>query len=83
MPTTRELIRRHPNVSQASGDVWDEGREGGKWAVLRPGLVCIYSGAHTCHEWTWGKLLRAVRAAQPCGCVECDVCEERGRSDAD
>jgi hypothetical protein len=44
--------------------------------VLKPGLVS--DELHTCHEYTWGALLKAVRNAHACDCPECQ--EDKARA---
>jgi len=76
MSKMADYIRAHRNTSDNPSDVWDEG-EDGKWAVLKPGLAS--DELHTCHEYTWGALLKAVRAARPCDCQDCqdDLAREK------
>jgi hypothetical protein len=76
MATIADAIRAHAHTTDERSDVWDEG-ENGKWAVLKPGLRCVFSDCHTCHEHTWKRLLEAVRSARPCD-PDCPECFQKG-----
>lgn len=64
--TIAARLRRSRRVESIN----DEGTNG-IWAYLRPGWRCPAADTHSCHEWSWEELERAVRLAVPCRCDEC------------
>jgi hypothetical protein len=60
-----QKIGTDPKVVKA----WHE--DGSYWAELRPGWVCIFSGAHTCREDSIEVLADSVKSADACYCDEC------------